>query len=132
MSLANPNFYIAIELGKLSVKDVEMKDLHEDLAKTKQDILEKDKFLKEILANKELLTQQIRSTKDSLIDVKYIIWDHLSKEVKKLKDYFIQVEDERKIASSCLANILALQENMGDKPLQAQNAINFLNSRSKT
>ena len=54
------------------------------------------------------------------------------KEVKKLKDYFIQVEDEKQLATSFLANLLTLQENMGDKPLQAQNAINFLNSRTKT
>ena len=36
------------------------------------------------------------------------------------------------LASSCLANLSTLQENMGDKPFQAQNAINFLNSRTKT
>ena len=108
MSLVDPNFSIATELGKLSVKDMEMKTLQEGLAKAKQYILEKDKLLKEILSNQELLTQQLRSTKDSLIDAKYIIWDHLSKEVKKLKDYFIQVQDERQLASSCLANILTL------------------------
>lgn len=114
------------------MKDIEVKTLQEDLAKAKQDIFEKDKLLKESLANQELLTQLLKSTKNSLIDAKYIIWDHLLKEVKKLKDYFIQVEDEQQLATSCLANLLTLQENLGDKPLQAQNAINFLNSRTKT
>lgn len=57
LSLVDPNFSIATELGKLSVKDVEMKALQEDLAKAKQDILEKDKLLKESLASQELLTQ---------------------------------------------------------------------------
>ena len=98
----------------------------------KQDILENYKMLKENLVNQELLNQQLRSAKDSLIDAKYIIWDHLLKEVKKLNDYFIQVEDERMLAYSCLANLLTLQENMGDKPFQDQNAINFLNSSTKT
>lgn len=87
---------------------MEMKTLQEDLDKAKQDILAKDKLLKEILVNQELMTQQLRSTKDIFIDAKYIIWDHLLKEVKKPEDYFIQVEDERQLASSCLANILTL------------------------
>ena len=109
MSLVDLNFSIATKLGKLSMKDMEMKTLHEDLAKAKQEILEKDKLLKRIFSNQELLTQYLSSTKDSLIDAKYIIWDHLSKEVKKLKDYFIWVEDERNLAPSCLANLVTLQ-----------------------
>jgi cell division septum initiation protein DivIVA len=52
LSLTDPNFSIANELGKLSVKDMEMKTLQEDLAKAKQ-----DKLLREILANQESLTQ---------------------------------------------------------------------------
>ena len=111
---------------------MEVKNLQEDLAKAKHNTLEKDKLLQESLANQESLTQQLRSANNSLIDAKYIIWDHLLKEIKKLKDYFIQVEDERQLATSCLDNLLTLQENLGDKPLQAQNAINFLNSRTKT
>ena len=102
------------------------------MVKAKQDILEKDKLLKESFANQELLTQQLILAKDSLINVKYIIWNHLLKEVKKLKDYFIQVEYERQLASSCLDSLLTLQENMGDRSFQAQNAIKFLNSRTKT
>lgn len=84
---------------------MEVKTLQEDLAKAKQDSLEKDKLLQESLSNQELLTQQIRSTKNSVIDAKYIIWDHLLKEIKMLKDYFIQVEDERQLVISCLDNI---------------------------
>ena len=41
LSVTNPNFSIANELGKLSVKDMEVKTLQEDLAKAKQDTLEK-------------------------------------------------------------------------------------------
>ena len=54
------------------------------------------------------------------------------KEVKRLKDYFVQVEDERQLETSFLDNLQTLQENLGDKPFQAHNAINYLNSRTKT
>ena len=63
----------------VSVKDMEVKTLQEDLAKAKHDILEKHKLLKESLSNQELLTQQLRLENKSLIDAKYIIWDHLLK-----------------------------------------------------
>ena len=78
------------------------------------------------------MTQQLRSTNNNLIDTRHIIWDHLLKEVKRLKYYFVQVEDERNLATSCLDNMQTILENLGDKPLQAQNVINYLNSRSNT
>ena len=56
MSLADRNFSIAYELGKLSVKDMELKTLQEYLVKTKHDIFEIDKLLKESLDNQELST----------------------------------------------------------------------------
>lgn len=89
-------------------------------------------MLHESLINQEALTQQLRSANNNLIDAKHIIWDHLFKEVKRLKDYFVWVEDERKLATSCLDNLQTLQENLSDKPFQAQNAINVLNSITKT
>ena len=42
------------------------------------------------------------------------------------------IEYERELAFSFLANVVTIQEGLGDKPLQAQNAINYLNSKSKT
>ena len=42
------------------------------------------------------------------------------------------MEDERQLATSCLGNLQVLYDNLGDKPLQAQNTINYLNSRTKT
>ena len=36
------------------------------------------------------------------------------------------------MVTTCLSNIALVQEEMGDKPIQAQRAINFLNSQSKT
>ena len=66
-----------------------------------------------------------------MIDAKHIIWDHLSIELKKFRDYLVEVEDERELATTCLANVSVIQENMGDKPLKDFNAINYINSRSK-
>ena len=41
------------------------------------------------------------------------------------------IKDERVLVVSCLANVVTVQEGMGDKPLQAQNATKYLNSKSK-
>ena len=116
LSLTDPNFSIANELGKLLVKDMEVKTLQEHLAKAKQDALDKDKLLQENLANQESLTQQLRLVNNSLIDAKHIVWDHLLNEVKRLNDDFVQVEDERQLATSYLDNLQTLQENLGDEP----------------
>ena len=35
------------------------------------------------------------------------------------------------MATSCLSNLQVLHDNLGDKPLQAHNSINYLNSRTK-
>ena len=42
------------------------------------------------------------------------------------------LQDERSLVITCLSNVVVVQENMGDKPIQSQKAINFLNSQSKT
>ena len=73
----------------------------------------------------------MKSENDTLINAKHISWDHLSIELKKLRDYLIEVEDERELATICLANVSSIQEYMGDKPLKDFNAIDYLNSRSK-
>ena len=54
------------------------------------------------------------------------------KEVNKLKDHLIMLQDEISLVITCLSNVVLVQESMGDKPIQSQKAINFLNSQSKT
>ena len=54
------------------------------------------------------------------------------KEVKKLKDHLIMFQDERSLVITCLSIVALVQESIGDKPIQSQKAINFLNSQSKT
>ena len=41
------------------------------------------------------------------------------KEVKKLKDHPIMLQDERSLVITCLSNVALVQESMGDKPIQA-------------
>ena len=41
------------------------------------------------------------------------------------------LQDEKTMVATYLLNMVVVQENMGDKPIQAQKAINFLNSLSK-
>jgi len=41
------------------------------------------------------------------------------------------LQDERALVATCLSNMALVQENMGDKPIQAHTSINFLNSQSK-
>ena len=41
------------------------------------------------------------------------------------------LQDEKALVDTCLTNVNLVQEMMGDKPIQAQRAINFLNSQSK-
>ena len=78
------------------------------------------------------MRRQLQDTKNSLIEAKHLIWDHLIREVKKLKDYLVELEDERELATTYLANVTTIQESLGDKPLQALNAINYLDTRAKS
>ena len=39
------------------------------------------------------------------------------------------LQDERSLVITCLSNVALVQEGMGDKLIQAQMAINFLNSQ---
>ena len=79
-----------------------------------------------------MLTQQVKMAKDVLAEAKQVIWDSMFREIKKIKEHFVQVEDERQLENSYLANLEVLHDSLGDKPLQAQNAINYLNFRTKT
>ena len=53
------------------------------------------------------------------------------KEVKKLKDHLIILQDENTLVATCLSNVAMAQENMGHKPVQAQKEKKNLHSQSK-
>ena len=44
-----------------------------------------------------------------------------------MKDHLIMLQDERSLVITCLSNVSLVQERMGDKPIQDQKAIKFLN-----
>ena len=71
----------------------------------KQNLEDKDNQLKESLETQKMLTQQVRLAKYVWADAKQVIWDSLFREIKKLKERFIQVEYEKQLATSCLANL---------------------------
>ena len=78
------------------------------------------------------MKRQVDSVKQDLIDAKCLLWDHITKEIKKLKHHFVMLQDEKTFVTTCLSNLALVQEGMGDNPTQAQRAIYFLNSQSKT
>ena len=118
------------KFGNLSAKYLKLEKIQEELHKAKQDILDKDKLLTECSVDKENLKRQVDLVNEALIDAKYLLWDHITK-VKKLKDY-LMLQDEKNLVATCLSNVALVQEGMGDKIVQAQRDINFLNSQSKT
>ena len=101
------------------------------MAETKKILADKVRIVIETATKNENLRNQVESRKRALRDTKYLLWDHMLKEVKKLKDYLLMLQDEKALVDTCLTNVNLVQDMMGDKPIQAQWAINFLNSQSK-
>ena len=66
LSLADPTFSIASELGELTVSNLELSKLQEELGQIKQKLEDKDNQLKECRKTQEMLTQHVRLTKDVL------------------------------------------------------------------
>ena len=101
----------------MTLSNLELSKLQKELDQIKQKLEEKDNQLKESLETQEMLTQQFRLAKDVLAKAKQVIWDSLFREIKKLKEHFILVEDERQLETSCLANLQVRHDSLGDKPL---------------
>ena len=101
------------------------------MAESKKTLVDKVKVLTETSTENENLRKQVEAGKHALRDTKSLLWDHMFKEIKKLKDYLLMLQDEKALVDTCLSNVNLVQGMMGDKPVQAQRAINFLNSQSK-
>ena len=120
-----------LDLKRIWVKDQNIKKLQYGSDKINQEIQEKGKALEQSISEKYFLQQQLQLTEQSLIESKYLMWDHITSKMKNIKDYFVQVEDEREFSSTVSANIFNFKQMLGDKPSKAQNFINYLNSRTK-
>ena len=131
MTIVYLGLSLASELGSLFVKELELKNTQEELAEVKKTLLDKTKLLTETSIENENLIRQVEASKQPLKDTKLLLWDHMLKEVKKLKDHLIMLQDEKSLVTTFLLNVVVVQENMGDKSIQDEKAINFLNSQSK-
>ena len=131
MTTVDSSISLASELGSLSLKELELKNTQEELAEAKKTLADKVKVLTKTLAENENLRNKVEAGKQALRDTKSLLWDHMFKEIKKLKDYLLMLQDGKSLVDTCLSNVNLVQEMMGDKPVQAQRAINFLNSQSK-
>ena len=79
--------------------------------------MDKDKLLVESLAGKEDLERQVGVVIQALIDEKCLLWDHITIEIKKLKDHLVMLQDEDTLVTTCSSNVAFVQEGMGDKPV---------------
>ena len=95
------------------------------MAEAKKTLADKIKVLIETSTENENLRKQVEARKHALRDTKSLLWDHMFKEIKKLKDYLLMLQYEKDLVDTCLSNVDLVQEIMGDKPVQAQRAINF-------
>ena len=91
MSITDPSLTLASKLGNLSDKEIELKKVQEELEEGKKDILDKDKLLAKSSIDKENLKRQVEVVKQALKDSKSLLWDNITKEVKKLKDHLIML-----------------------------------------
>ena len=132
LCIIHSSLTLALDLGNLLVKELELRKVQEDLQKSKKDILDKDKLLVESSVDKQNLKRQVDVSRQTLMDSKSLLLDTITKEIKKLKDHLVILQEGNTLVTTCLSNVALVHESVGDKPIQAQRAINFLNSQSKT
>ena len=116
MSIADPSISLASELGSLYIKELELKKVQDELEEAKSSLLDKDKLLAESSIEKKNLQRQVEANRQAVKDTKFLLWDNIMKEVKKLKDHIIMLQDERSLVITCLSNVALVQESMGYKP----------------
>ena len=66
---------------------------------------DKVKVLIETSTENENLRKQVEAGKHALRDTKFLLWDHMFKETKKLKDHLLRLQDERALIGTCLSNV---------------------------
>ena len=77
--------------------------------------MDKDKLLPKSSTDKENLKRWVDAVKKALMDAKCLLSDHITKEIKKLKDHLVMLQDEKILVTTCLSNVALVQESMGDK-----------------
>lgn len=105
ITIVDPSLSLASELESLFVKELELKNAQEELQEVKKILLDKTKLLTESSTENENLQRQIEASRQTLKDTKFLLWDYMLKEVKKLKEHLIMLQDERSLVTTCLSNV---------------------------
>ena len=108
MTIVDPSLSLASELGSLFVKELELKNAQEELEEVKKSMLDKTKLLTESSTENENLQKQVEASRHALKDIKFLLWDYMLKEVRKLKDHLIMLQDERSLVTTCLSNVVVV------------------------
>ena len=69
--------------------------------------MDKDKLLAKSSTDKENMKRQVDVVRQALKDDKSLLKDNITKEIKKLKDHLVMLQDERTLVITCLS-IVAL------------------------
>jgi hypothetical protein len=93
-------------------------------------VQDKDLLLQDATVERTRLQNIIGSFRQALIEIRTSDWDNINREIKKMKEYLIMLNEERKLAHLSLANAKTFLDNLGEKPAIAQAAINFLISQT--
>ena len=93
MTIVDQSLSLASELGNLSVKELELKNAQEELIEVKRTLVDKIKILVETSTKNENLRRRVEAGKQALKDAKFHLWNHILKEVKKLKYNLIMLQD---------------------------------------
>ena len=88
--------------------------------------------LKDATVEKTRLQDIISSFKQALIELKTTLSDNINREIKKVKEYLILLDEEKKLANLSLTNAKTMLESLGGKPAIAQAIINLLISQTNT
>ena len=91
---------------------------------------DKDLLLQDATAENTRLQNIISSFRQALIETRTSHWDNINREIKKMKEYLIMLNEERKLPHLSLANAKTFLDNLGGKPTIAQAAINLLISQT--
>ena len=63
MSITNPSLSLVSDLGRLSIKELELKNSQEEIEEAKQSLLNKDKLLVESSTENENIRRQVKSSR---------------------------------------------------------------------
>ena len=101
MTIVDSSLSLASELWSLSLKELELKNAQEELEEMKKTLADKIKILTKESTENENLIIQVEVGKKALKDTKFLLWDYMFKEIKKLKDHLLMLQDEKALVTTC-------------------------------